>query len=188
QFSMFQVLGPELATIKNPLLAYAQTLLPHSHASRLLNALVFCSILGACFGMLTSNCWNLHTIAKHGHLPGSKFLLPTKNQVPWVALLLEAAIASLIIVIESNQIPLQNMAVFGMTVAYFMCTLAALRAVRSKQIPLLPRIVPALSFLSCAYILWLCAERILRSGASFIFLIILSLGLVVAYFKAGRRS
>lgn len=187
QFAMYQVLGPALGALNRPLLAYAQAILPDAHlGTRVLNALVFCSILGASFGMLTSNCWNLHTIAKHGHLPWSKLLLPIKNQAPWVCLLLQALIASIIICLQQSQIPLQNMAVFGMTLSYFMSTLAALRAAQGRHLPSLPRWLPMLSFVSCSYILWLCAERILKSGASFVFLIILGSGLVVAYIKAGR--
>lgn len=189
QYSMYQVLGPDLAHTPSPLFAYAQALLPNSHlATRILNALVFSSIIGASFGMLTSNCWNLHTIAKHGHLPFSKLLLPIKNQAPWMCLLVEAGLGSFIISVEINQISLQNMAVFGMTIAYFLSTLAALRAARSKETASLPRIIPLLSFISCSYILWLCAERILSSGASYIFLIVLGAGYLLAYMKSSTRK
>lgn len=189
QFGVFQVLGSALASSKNPLLEYANAILPDAFFStRLLNALVFSSILGASFGMLTSNCWNLHTIARHHHLPGSAFLVKlTKGEIPWVSLLVEATIASCIILLQSNQIPLQNMAVFGMTTAYFMSTWAALNAARKKHTTSLPRWLPVLSLLSCSYILWLCAERIFASGASWVFLLMLGGGLAMAYFRARRR-
>lgn len=190
QFAMFEVLGLELQSTRNPLLAYASTLLPNAPlVARLFNALVYSSILGASFSMLTSNCWNLHTIATHHHLPGSANLIRlSKSQVPWVCLYIEALIGSIIIILQTDQIPLQNMAVFGMTMAYFMSTLAALRAAKDRHITALPRWLPALSLVSCAYILWLCAERILRSGASWVFLVILGIGLGLAYLRAGKKS
>lgn len=187
QFFLYQILGEELVSIKNPLLAYAEAVFPSAHIlKRLLNALVYSSILGASFGMLTSNCWNLHTIAKHQHLPWSNLLLPIKNETPWVCLLLEVLFASLIILLKTEQIPLQNMAVFGMTVSYFMSTLAALRAARVHKSSRLPRYLPMLSFASCSYIILLCADRIIKSGASLVFLIILASGLIFAYLKAGK--
>jgi amino acid transporter len=186
QFSMYQVLGPDLANMKSPLMAYANALMPNSAlASRLLNALVFSSVLGASFGMLTSNCWNLHTIATHNHFPYAKILAKLSNkQLPWVSLLMEAFLGSLILIIQSEQIPLQNMAVFGMTVAYLMSTIAALKLTHKREIVSLPRFVPYLALLSCMFILYLCTIRILSSGASYVFLIILALGMVVAYLRA----
>lgn len=189
QLGMFHVLGPDLANVQSPILAYANTLMgDYPLIARLFNAFVYASVLGGSFGMLTSNCWNLQTIAKNGHLPGANYLVLVSNkQVPWVSLLAETSIASLIITLQSNQIPLQNMAVFGMTIGYLMSTLAAWRAAHRK-ISALPIWLVALAFVSCAYILWLCAVRIVSSGASSLFLLILAAGIIIAYVKASRKK
>jgi hypothetical protein len=126
----------------------------------------------------------LQTIAAHKHLPGSNIIaLVSSKEVPWVSLLLEASLASVIISLQSSQIPLQNMAVFGMTIGYFMSTLAAWKASGLKSITSLPRWLVILSFMSCAYVLWLCATRIISSGASSLFLLILASGIVLAFMQ-----
>ena len=183
QFGMWQMLGPELSSTPSPIMAYAYKVFgQYPWVVRLFNAFVYASVLGGSFGMLTSNCWNLQTIATHKHLPGSRYLaLISKKQVPWVSLLVETTFASLIISLQSSQIPLQNMAVFGMTVGYFMSTLAAYKAS-------LPRWLVFLSFMSCAYVLWLCALRIINSGASVYFLLILGAGIVLASWQKFKRS
>jgi len=182
QFGMWRMLGPELSSLPSPIMAYGYKVFgAYPWVVRLFNAFVYASVLGGSFGMLTSNAWNLQTIATHKHLPWSRFLsLVSKKQVPWVSLLVETAFASVIISLQSSQIPLQNMAVFGMTVGYFMSTFAAFKAA-------LPRWLVMLSFMSCSYILWLCALRIINSGASVYFLLILGAGIVVASWKCFKR-
>lgn len=189
QFGMWQMLGPSLKTSHSAMMAYAHQMFgDHSWAAKIIYAFVYLSILGAAFGMLTSNCWNLQTIAKHKHLPGSHHLtLVSSKQVPWASLLVETSLASLIISLQSNQIPLQNMAVFGMTIGYLMSAVAAWKAASDGSHRALPRWLVVLSFVSCAYVLWLCATRIISSGASSLFLLILAAGIGAAMWQKHRR-
>lgn len=188
QFGMWRMLGPSLISSHSPMMAYAERLWgENSWLVPAFNIFVYLSVLGASFGMLTSNAWNLQTIAKHRHLPGARYLaLVSKKEVPWVSIVVEASIASAIILVQSNQIPLQNMAVFGMTMGYLMSAMAAWVAAGQKNIKFLPRWLVALSFISCAYVIWLCVTRIVSSGASSFFLIILGAGVLAALWQKFR--
>lgn len=187
QFLMYCHVGSVLATTTTPLFVYVQQVLGGNYVlAHIFNTCMYVSIMGASFGMLTSNCWNLHTLAKNNLLPFSSALIQiNKNMVPWVSLLVEAGFAVVILMINTHQIPLQNMAVFGMAVAYFLSAYAALIAA-FKTADSRGALMPFLGLGGCSYILWLCLKRILISGLSYIFLVLLLAGIIIGWIRAKR--
>jgi len=124
-FSLLQT-GSPAAAVVGAFNTYAPSL---TGASALLTACIYLSILGGTFGILTSNCWNLHRLAVAGYMPGARWLTKvTAGQVPWVSLLVQVAICVLGVAISSEQVPLQKMSVLGVVFAFFCAMLAALLA------------------------------------------------------------
>jgi amino acid transporter len=149
-------------------------------AGRGITALVFASVIAGSFGILTSNCWNLHALAKNNHLPFAKILTAvSKKGVPWVALLVEGIIASLMLIISKNQTALQSMAVFGVVISFLLSSVAAFRTKTIK----LPKIISLAAIISCCYILFLCFQKIQMAGVSLPYLIFIFGGLFMALLR-----
>ncbi|MBM3886449.1 APC family permease [Candidatus Dependentiae bacterium] len=171
QTLMFGSLGTPLAQMTEPMFALASKFLfPHLFFAKIMNGLVFAAISGGAFFMIGSNCWNVHTLAKNGHLPFANLLTKVNRfGAPWVALLVHACTSITMIGISSKQLPLQNMVVFGLFGAFFMSSLAAVQAKR-KGLLNLPLITPILAIGTCSYILTICLNNIIQFGISTSFL------------------
>ncbi len=194
QFLMHSALGPALSTMTEPMFSLGlQIVGKYTWIARVMNGLIFASITGGAFFMTGSNCWNLHTIAKNGHLPFGKYLAATsKSNTPWVALLVQASISITMLAITSQQLPLQNMAIFGSFATFFFSCLAAIQAGR-KNLLRIPLWVPMLAVGTCSYVIGICLKNIVRYGISIPFLTFFILGCAAAIFqqlksKADRSS
>jgi len=180
QIFAYSVLGDVLTTTSEPILTIGLTALPSvPWFAAILNGAVFTAIIGSCFSILTSNCWNLHAMAKDGHLPFKNLLTRVNQQnTPWISLLIEVALGSLILVITLNQVPLQNMAVLSQQTAFFLCACAALRAVQRKALRTLAWWVPVLALMACGSIMGICVYRLIALGVSASFVTLFSTGLI----------
>ncbi len=185
QATIFGCVGHTLAWAPEPLLALAtQTLEAHLWIGQFVNGVVFASILGGFFSLMTSNCWNLHTLANNGHFPGKKLLTKiNQNNVPWASLLAEVLLACTILLITADQVPLQNMSVFSQIISFFMAITAACYAVINKHTTRLPLFVPVLALFSCFLILGISLHRIISSGISFAFVAVFAFGCIAAAAK-----
>ncbi len=107
------------------------------------------STLGASYGILYSNSWNLYTLANNGHTYKKK-LLTTLNAhgMPYACILVEGLLAICYIFIsQGNQVPLQQVSGLGGTIAYTLSTIALLFITYKNKKGI--RIIPLLSLLSC---------------------------------------
>jgi amino acid transporter len=183
QFTIFGATGNILSQSQEPVRLLANNAFPNvPFIGAILNALVFCSILGGAFGSLTSNCWNLFTLAKDKQLPLEEFLTKTtKQNIPYTSLFIQGIIACILLALTNNQIPLQNMTVFGVAIAYLLNSLSALVQNKTKA----PRklIFPVLAIVSSLYIAFLCFRNIFLHGLSFAFssIFLLGIALHIAY-------
>jgi len=123
------------------------------------------SSLGGSYGIMFSNCWNLHTLAKENHLIGSKLIAKlNQHNVPVYCILSEAIIGTTyLLATRGNNIPLQQIGAFGCTLAYFFCVLA-LMAHALKQNDKRSLILPVLGTLSCLILLASCVNGFLKNG------------------------
>lgn len=129
------MLLPQVAMISNyadafpyltslmPVSAYVQTKLATA-----ISFLIGFSAMGAAYGLLFSNAWNLYTLAEHGHTFGStKIASLNRHAVPFCAVLVEGLICGLFLVITGGaKIPLQQTAALGCTITYTVSSLAFL--------------------------------------------------------------
>ncbi len=185
QLVMYGILGLELSVINEPLLmAGLKTVAAYPLVASIINGAVFAAIIGACFSILTSNCWNLHTIARHGHLPGSSLLTRVNAyNVPWVSLLCEAVLGCMLLWITSEQLPLQRMSVFAQVLCYLTSAIAAAYAVHAGATKRLARFIPVLGIVGSLFIMGICLRQLIVSGISAPFLAIFLIGVIAAIIK-----
>ncbi|MBY0353156.1 amino acid permease [Candidatus Babeliales bacterium] len=189
QFSLYRALGPDLAQASTPLLTLGTTFFPAMPwIGQLFNGFVFASIFGGSFTILTSNCWNLHTLAKDNHLPFSNILTKlTAANTPWASLIVEGILCCLIITISQQQAPLQNMSIFAHFACYSLTSLALLQAIRKGSVKQ-SIMVPLLSLASCCYVFNLCLKNLITFGISFSFVSIFIVGWVLSCFFGKKSS
>lgn len=149
------------------------------------------SSFGGSYGIMFSNCWNLHNLAKEGHLIGSK-LIAKLNQhgSPFVCVIAEALIAIIyILATQGEAVPLQQIGAFGGTIAYAACVLSllsnALRQPDRKNL-----ILPVLGCLSCAILLISCINGLIAKGtySPLALFSLLAFGLIMFWSKSRARS
>jgi amino acid transporter len=176
QFMIFGSLGTNLKIIPEPILAFGIKAFNNIFFAKIINSFVFVSIIGGSFGSLTANCWNLYRLADGGHLPGKKYLTKiNKTNVPYFSLLIEGGLGCLILWISKTQIPLQNMTVLGMVMAYFFSSVSAFLVNKKKKSFYF--YISILAITSSFYIAFLCIKNLILYGISFPLLIIFIAGL-----------
>jgi amino acid transporter len=179
QLIMFGATGHMLSQAQEPVKLLAYHAFPNIPIlGAILNALVFCSIIGGSFGSLTSNCWNLFALAKDKQLPLTRMLTKTNKQhVPYISLLVQGIIACILLALTNDQIPLQNMTVFGIAIAYLLNSFSAF--IQNKKRTKIAIITPTLAIASSLYIAFLCFKNLFLHGLSLPFSITFLLGIIV---------
>lgn len=186
QLGLFGSLGATLSALGDWKLAFpelVQRLFPtQQNIHWFLNAItlsgIAASALGASYGVIYSNFWNLHVLAQHKHVFGSSWLL-RKNRygTPFMCVL----ISGFIILCyqwfsRGNQIPLQQISAAGNLLAYTISVFCFLvLSLRNQR----KRLLAVLSFASA---LILCGSFIPNiyawgAGALGIFMLIILAGL-----------
>jgi amino acid transporter len=173
QFLFYFTLGDTLAQLPNYLGAFPALLsylLPANPAMaiKLISFFHFAiaiSALGGCYGILYSNNWNLYILAQHKHVFFSSiFTRLNKHAIPIFCLLAEWIICGLFLALTAgNQIPLQQTAALGTTIAYTFCVIAFL--LRSKRNDLQKDFIVSIAGLvSCSLLIGACIRNFLYSG------------------------
>lgn len=185
QLILYGALGPELATMKAPVLVLGLQALPHlPWVGSIINGSVFAALTAGFFSILTSNSWNLHTLAANNHLPFAGHLTRLNSaNIPWISLLAEGFLGCLIITISSNQLALVNMSVFAQTIALLLSVIAAFIASKTLRDKKLSSTIPLLGIISCSFVIMLSFRCIMQSGVSFAFLSIFLVGGILAIIK-----
>ncbi|MDQ5890491.1 MAG: basic amino acid/polyamine antiporter, family [Candidatus Dependentiae bacterium] len=148
--------------------------------SWLMTLCVYLSILGGTFGILTSNCWNLHRLAAQGHVPGAKWLTKvTAGQVPWVSLLVEVCVCVAGVAISTQQLPLQKMSVLGVIFAFFCAMLAAFFARNAAGVRLVHPLIVCAALCSTLGLFGITLYHIFLYGISVPYLVLFGGGIMV---------
>lgn len=187
QFLIYGALGNALVGSGTlPILALAQKAIPSIEIlGRIFNGSVYAAILGACFSILTTNCWNLYTLASNDHIPFKSFFMrQSSKQIPWIALIFEGGLGCLVLSICNEQVALINLSIFAQLVAIFLSMISANRAVCAVGDADLNRFVPMIGICTSFYILSVAMINIIKSGVSIPFLAIFLFGVVLALGKS----
>jgi len=182
QLMIYSVSGDTLITSTEPLQAFAKTIFYNFPTlAKLLSLIVFGSIIGGAYCSFSTNCWNFYTLAKNKHFPFSEKLTKVnKKGFPWVSLLIQGGIACLFLLISKQQIPLQNMAVFGVVSAYMFSSIAAFNAPIKNFFN--SKLISIWAMISGSYVIWICLKKLYFYGISIPFFTIFMIGVVIAFF------
>ncbi|MEX0849017.1 MAG: amino acid permease [Candidatus Dependentiae bacterium] len=174
QFFFYGILGSELHTAPSFLNAFplllakffgSNTILINNLQS-LFNVAIASSALGGAFGIIFSNSWNLHTLAHNNHIIQAKqFLKENKWGTPYACILAEGAIfLAYLFGTQARQIPLQQIAAFGCSIAYTLSVFSLLLIALKNKIKT-PIWIPLFGLLNCIFFLMSCLYSFYQSGS-----------------------
>jgi hypothetical protein len=121
--------------------------------------------MGAAYGILYSNLWNLYTSAEHNYVWRSDIFTYLNNHSIPIACVLAEGIISFAYICFSHgaQIPLQQITSLGIVLAYTISACALWCAVKRGAIAL-PRIIPLCALINCCMLSVICATYLLQGG------------------------
>jgi len=127
----------------------------------LLHLAIASSTLGAAYGIIFSNSWNLHILAENNHLAFSKFFKAmNKNAIPYLCVIVEGGICLLYLLISQGVlVPLQQIGALGCVLAYTISVASLLFSGKS-------RVLPILGLFSCALLITACIRCFFNDGMS----------------------
>jgi amino acid transporter len=196
QFCAYGLFGSDLLKMKNFLdvfAALASILAPS--ASLFLQTLFYCTIafsaLGAAYGILYSNLWNLHTLAQHNHTWFKPlFIALNAHHIPAACVYLEGIICCAYIAVSHGaQVPLQQISAFGVVLAYTASACALWCAAKRNAI-IVARAVPILALINCCMLSGVCLTYLVRgySTALLTFFALLALGSLMAFSQSRQKD
>lgn len=130
----------------------------------LLNCAVAASALGGSYGILLSNCWNLHALASVNYVPFSAQLKQLNvYYIPYLSVIIEGIICALYLAITlGNQIALQLTSVSGSIIAYTISVVALIYAYKKENSDItLPRSIILSGLISCSVLIGFCLRNII---------------------------
>lgn len=110
------------------------------------------STLGASYGILFSNSWNLHILAQNKHILFSNFFAKlNRHLIPFACVITEGVLCFLYLAVSrGSKIPLQQIGAFGCVIAYAFSVAALLYAKKNNPQATIATWVPWLGLGSCA--------------------------------------
>ncbi len=133
------------------------------------------STLGAAYGILYSNCWNLYTLAYHKHTFFRKTLISLNaHGMPFACVLAEGLLAlTYIVITQGKQIPLQQVSALGGTIAYTLSSIALLIITYKNEKSI--STIAVLSILSCCALISSFIWSIYTNGPTLMLLLFMGL-------------
>jgi amino acid transporter len=129
----------------------------------LLNTIVGLAALGGAYGVLFSNTWNLYELAHNGHLVGSSwFTHKNAYAIPVLCVFAQAAVCIFYLLTTSGmQLPLQQTASLGVTMAYTLSAISLLFLhLKQKKNTL----IPLLAIITCCLFIYACIQSFILNG------------------------
>lgn len=149
----------------------------------LLHIAIASSTLGAGYGIIFSNGWNLYTLAQHNHvLRSDLFTRLNKHMIPFACVIAQGLLCLVYLLIsQGNQIPLQQIGSFGCVIAYSFSIVALFYAIKNNLQASLSRWVPVLGSISCALLLSATFLSFFKNGMSslLVYALFIILGIVM---------
>jgi amino acid transporter len=126
------------------------------------------STLGAAYGILFSNSWNLHTLAQNRHLWFSGLISRlNSNAIPFVCIIIEGLICLVYLgVSQGVLIPLQQIGALGCVISYTFSVVALLYARKRDPNLAIGFWIPCLGLASCSLLILACLRCFFYDGTS----------------------
>lgn len=155
----------------------------------ILHLAIASSTLGAAYGIIFSNSWNLHILAQNKHIRFSAlFTKLNSNMIPFACVVVEGVLCLVYLLVSQGVlIPLQQIGALGCVIAYTVSVISLLRATKNDNT--INAWIPRLGLVSCALLLTACIRSFFINGMSslLIFAFLLLLGLAM-YFSTSRSK
>jgi len=122
------------------------------------------SALGAAYGIMYSNAWNLFEVAVQGHtIKQAIFSRLNQHQIPAACIVIEALIAAAYLFFsQGNQIPLQQILALGSVISYSLCVIGLLCA--TYRVHKTIAVIPVLGIMSCLLLMTSIVRSFLLYG------------------------
>lgn len=132
----------------------------------ILHLAIASSTLGAAYGILFSNSWNLHTLAENKHIWNSKlFGSLNSNQIPFACVMAEGVICLVYLAVSQGVlVPLQQIGALGCVFSYTLSVIALQRAIKVGKAPQVSTWIPKLALISCAILILACLRSFFLNG------------------------
>lgn len=130
------------------------------------NIAIASSALGGAYGILFSNSWNLHTLAKNNHITNPLlFLKENRYHIPYWCIAAQGIIClTYLITSKGAQIQLQQIAAFGCTIAYTLSIISLLIHTFMHHTNKSALILPSLGIINCFIFLFSCIHSFMTKG------------------------
>lgn len=146
----------------------------------LLHLAIAASTLGAAYGIIFSNCWNLHVLAQNNHILLSTFFAKfNKNMIPFSCVIAEGVICLLYLIgSQGVLISLQQISALGCVIAYTLSVGALLQASKYNKTATVTPWIPICGLVSCAILIIACIRSFFLNGMSslVVFILLLTFG------------
>jgi amino acid transporter len=135
------------------------------------------STMGASYGILYSNGWNLYTLAHNNHTFKRKLFTSLNAQgMPYACILIEGFLAlTYLLITQGKQVPLQQVSALGGTIAYTLSSIALLVLTYRNEKRISP--IAIFSLLSCSLLILSFIWSIKTHGPTL--MLMLFLGLII---------
>lgn len=197
QFFFYGSVGPQLQQANGFLQAFPLLLskiFPIDGQMRamlqpIFNIAIASSALGGAYGILFSNSWNLHTLAKHNLITNSSlFLKENRYNIPYWCIIAEGIICFIyLLTTGGTQIHLQQIAAFGCTIAYTLSIISLFKQTLIAQRSLL---LPSLGIMNCLIFFFSCIHSFATRGyySLSIFGCLVTIGLGMYYVQRRKNG
>lgn len=150
------------------------------------------STLGAAYGIIFSNSWNLHILAQNGHVLMAKFFARLNvNSIPAACVVVECLLClSYLLVSQGVLIPLQQIGALGCVLSYTFSVGSLFFAAKHGRENSGSLLVPTLGLISCSLLISACIRSFFLNGMSslLIFAFLLTLGIGMYYMTAKEKA
>lgn len=175
----------------NVMILFMQSTLNSPLVLNILHICMGLSALGATYGIMFSNVWNLYELADNNHLFASKTLTAKNNAgIAYWCLIIEGLVCvAAIFLTNANQSILQQIGAFGSALVYSLMMGAFLRVALTKTRIRWHIILAILSLITCAIYLGAGINGFIQTGptALYALLAIIAFGIGMYYYQGRAR-
>jgi APA family basic amino acid/polyamine antiporter len=200
QFAFYGAVGNALGALQEytgifPLLL--SVLLPGSNSlamtiQAILYVAIASSALGAGYGILFTNPWNLYAMARHGHIFFQKtFTKLNKFGLPIWCIVAEGALCTLYLLItQGDQLSLQQTSALACSIAYTLSVVSLLALVLFHRTATIRSWIPLLALVNCSILMGSCVRNFMLFGIQplLIFAALLIFGIIMYVFTFKRYN
>lgn len=132
----------------------------------ILHLAIASSTLGAAYGIIFSNSWNLHILAQNKHLWLSNiFSTFNRNMIPFACVIVEGFVCLIYLAVSQGVlVPLQQLGALGCITSYTFSVWALLRALKNNPVITTSPWIPRLGLASCTLLVTACIRSFFING------------------------